>query len=169
MSVQAHLVPLSGSDRSDEGRPRVLFIDDETSRVRPWIDELTEEEGFSVEHVASARRAWKVIQERVANSFAAVVMDIMIPLDAPVLTPQETAYGTRTGVRFLEAIRELDADDEKLPVVVLTNVDDPGLQEQVEGLHALYRRKRDCGPSDLAVLLKSRIEGRGDGEQVEQG
>ncbi len=80
-----------------------------------------------------------------------VVLDLMIPADGEV-PDRETGYGTRTGLWLLQRFRERHA---QVPVVVLTNVDDPGVEEAVTELDAVYRRKRDCGPVRLVELIRS--------------
>ncbi len=80
-----------------------------------------------------------------------VVLDLMIPADGEV-PDRETGYGTRTGLWLLERFRKNHA---QVPVVVLTNVDDPGVEEAVTSLAAVYQRKRDCGPVKLVELIRS--------------
>lgn len=84
------------------------------------------------------------------------VLDLMIPADGEV-PDRETSYGTRTGLWLLQRFRESHA---QIPVVVFTNVDDPGVEEAVMGLAAVYQRKRDCGPARLVELIRSLTSGR---------
>ncbi len=131
----------------------ILFIDDEKARTRPWIDELTEA-GFQVQVLSSADAARRALDA--AEPPQCVVLDLMIPADGEV-PDRETAYGTRTGLWLLQRFRKIHA---QVPVVVLTNVDDPGVEEAVTSLGAVYRRKRDCGPGKLVELIRSLTTGR---------
>ncbi len=131
----------------------ILFIDDEEARTRPWVDELREA-GLQVEVLSSADAARRALEA--ADPPQCVVLDLMIPADGEV-PDRETAYGTRTGLWLLRRFRESHA---QAPVVVLTNVDDPGVEEAVIGFAAVYRRKRDCGPARLVELIRSLTSGR---------
>ncbi len=131
----------------------ILFIDNEEARTRPWGDELREA-GLQVEVLSSADEARRALDA--ADPPQCVVLDLMIPADGEV-PDRETAYGTRTGLWLLERFRETHA---QVPVVVLTNVDDPGVEEAVIGLGAIYQRKRDCGPAKLLELISSLTSGR---------
>lgn len=126
----------------------ILFIDNEEARTRPWVDELREA-GLQVEVLASADDARRALDA--ADPPQCVVLDLMIPADGEV-PDRETAYGTRTGLWLLQRFRETHA---RVPVVVLTNVDDPGVEDAVTDLDAVYQRKRDCGPARLVELIRS--------------
>lgn len=126
----------------------ILFIDDEEARTRPWVEELREAD-FEVEVLSSADEARRALEA--PGPARCVVLDLMIPADGKV-PDRETAYGTRTGLWLLRRFRETHAE---VPVVVLTNVDDPGVEDAVLDLGASYRRKRDCGPTSLVELIRS--------------
>ncbi len=127
----------------------ILFIDDERARIRPWVDELREA-GLEVEVLASADVARQALDAAEAPP-QGVVLDLMIPADGEV-PDRDTGYGTRTGLWLLQRFRERHPE---VPVVVLTNVDDPGVAEAVAKLDADYRLKRDCGPAGLLELIRS--------------
>ncbi len=128
----------------------ILFIDDERTRIRPWVDEL-DEAGFEIEVLSSADAARQALDT--ATPTQCIILDVMIPADGKVPN-RETGYGTRTGLWLLEGFRERHP---QVPAVVLTNVDDPGVKEAVTDLNAEYRRKRDCGPAKLLELIRSLI------------
>ncbi|HEX9734790.1 MAG TPA: response regulator [Thermoanaerobaculia bacterium] len=132
----------------------ILFIDNEEARIRSWVDELNEE-GFQVEVLSSADAARHALDA--ADPPQCVVLDLMIPADGEV-PDRETAYGTRTGLWLLQRFRKIHG---QVPVVVLTNVDDPGVEEAVISLAAVYRRKRDCGPARLVELIRLLTSGTG--------
>ncbi len=127
----------------------ILIIDDERARIRPWVDELREA-GMEVEVLASADVARQAL-DAADPPPQCVVLDLMIPADGEV-PDRDTGYGTRTGLWLLQRYRERHSE---VPVVVLTNVDDPGVAEAVQELDAVYRRKRDCGPAGLLELIRS--------------
>lgn len=126
----------------------ILFIDNEEARTEPWVEELQEAD-FDVTFIASADAARHALEA--PEPPACVVLDVMIPADGEV-PDRETAYGTRTGLWLLERFR---AKHPKAPVIVFTNVDDPGVEETVKSLAAIYQRKRDCGPAKLVELIRS--------------
>ena len=128
----------------------ILFIDNEEFRTRPWIEEL-QEAGLQVSLISSADAARRALDA--PDPPQGIVLDLMIPADGNV-PDRATSYGTRTGLWLLQRFRETHA---RVPVVVLTNVDDPGVEEAVTGLGAVYRRKRDCGPARLVELIRSLI------------
>lgn len=130
----------------------ILFIDNEEARTRPWVDELRED-GLEVWFISSADAALTAL--RAADPASCVVLDVMIPADGEV-PDRETAYGTRTGIWLLEELRKCH---DQVPVVVLTNVDDPGVKETVNSLGARYRQKRKCGPTALLNLVRSLLDG----------
>lgn len=132
----------------------IHFIDNEEARTRPWVDELREA-GFQVEFLSSADAARQAL-DATETPPECVVLDLMIPADGQV-PDRETGYGTRTGLWLLQRFRDRHA---RAPVVVLTNVDDPGVEDAVAGLKAVYRRKRDCGPAGLLELIRSLTTGR---------
>lgn len=131
----------------------ILFVDNEEARTRPWVDELREA-GLQVEVLSSADDARRELDADEPPQ--CVVLDLMIPADGEV-PDRETAYGTRTGLWLLQRFRKTHA---QIPVVVLTNVDDPGVEEAVVDLDAVYRRKRECGPTRLVKLIRSLTSGR---------
>lgn len=130
----------------------ILFIDNEEARMRPWVEELREA-GLQVKFISSADAARQALEA--ADPPQGVVLDLMIPADGEI-PDRETGYGTRTGLWLLERFREHHT---QVPVVMLTNVDDPGVEDAVLGLGATYRRKRDCGPAKLVELIRSLTSG----------
>ena len=126
----------------------ILFIDNEEARTRPWVEELKEAD-FEVVFLSSADAARQALDA--AEPPQCVVLDLMIPADGQVPDP-ETAYGTRTGLWLLQGFREKHP---QTPVVVLTNVEDPGVGEAVAKWNAIYRRKRECTPKKLLELVRS--------------
>ncbi len=131
----------------------ILFIDDEEARIRPWVEQLREA-GLQVGILSSADAARQALDA--SDLPQCVVLDLMIPADGEV-PDRATGYGTRTGLWLLKRFRERHAE---VPVVVLTNVDDPGVEDAVSDLSAVYRRKRDCGPAGLVELIRSLTSGR---------
>ena len=132
----------------------ILFIDNEEARTRPWVDALREA-GFEVEFLTSADAARQTLDAADPPPLC-VVLDLMIPADGEV-PDRETSYGTRTGLWLLQRFRERNS---QVPVVMLTNVDDPSVEDAVRDLDAVYQRKRDCGPAKLVELIRSLTSGR---------
>ena len=126
----------------------ILFIDDEKARSRPWVDELSEA-GHIVRALTSADEARQAL-ESLDSEVKCIILDLMIPADGQV-PDRRTGYGTRTGLWLLQLLRD---NNHTTPAIVLSNVDDPRVEEAVTQLEAVYQRKRSCGPKKLAALVQ---------------
>jgi CheY-like chemotaxis protein len=95
----------------------ILFIDDEPHRIRSYTQafELT---GFPIMVINSVDEAWQIIETQ-KKDILAVIVDIMMP-PGELLEMESTKEGLRTGVVFIERLKNLD---EGIPVVVLTNAE----------------------------------------------
>jgi len=129
----------------------ILFIDDEEARSRPWVEQL-KDDGQAVRALTSADEARQAF-ESLDSEVKCIVLDLMIPADGEV-PDRETGYGTRTGLWLLQRLRD---HNNPTPVIVLSNVDDPGVEDAVTKLEGVYQRKRSCGPVKLAALVQDLI------------
>ena len=85
-----------------------------------------------------------------------LILDVMMD---PGTVNGEHRNGTRTGIVVLEKIRvELNLDEESLPVICLTVLDDEELRKNVIALRADYFCKKNAKLSDIvaAVSRKTR-------------
>lgn len=103
---------------------RILFVDDESRRMTPMIEEL-KDEGHEVVFEASVDRALALLRDH-TQPFDLAVLDIFIPPGQSFKTV-DTEGGTRTGLLFYDELRRLRPT---LKVVVLTNVGDRQVAER---------------------------------------
>ena len=81
------------------------------------------------------------------SSVELLILDIMMPPGAD-FDNESAQGGLRTGVEFFDRIRRLSAD---LPVIVFTNVGDPGLATRFEKeKNCWFMRKTDYLPYEFA-------------------
>ncbi len=129
----------------------ILFIDDEEARTRPWVEQL-QDAGHKVRVLTSADEARKALEAPTPET-ECIILDLMIPADGQV-PDSETGYGTRTGLWLLQILR---TNDSETPAIVLSNVDDPSVEEAATRLGATYQRKRSCRPAKLAALIRDLV------------
>jgi CheY-like chemotaxis protein len=110
----------------------ILMIDDSARGVMIYKEEL-EASGYQVLHHRSVDEALRDLEAR-RQDFELVILDVMMPPGESFRQDQAADLGLRTGVRVYERLRERAPH---LPVVVLTNVTNPGVQER-------FRRERGC-------------------------
>jgi CheY-like chemotaxis protein len=93
----------------------IIFIDDEPRYITAYVQafELT---GFKVLIISDIDRAWEVISSQ-TDEVDAIMLDVMMP-PGRLLNMEDTMEGLRTGLAFLDRLKNLD---ERIPVVILTN------------------------------------------------
>lgn len=109
---------------------RILFVDDEERRMRPYVDVLGER--HHVVFVADVDRAVKLIGD-LQVEFDLVVLDISLPT-GEAFEKADTDGGARTGLVLFDTIR---SSRPAIGVVVFTNVPDERIVE-------LFRLKSRC-------------------------
>lgn len=124
---------------------KILFIDDELLEIEPYKT-LLEMEGFLVEVIENPEEALTIITEKI-DSYDLLILDIMMKCGKYDL--KETRYGRRTGLKVLEEIRNITA---KLPIIILTVVEDPILKKEAERFGINFYLLKPVKPS---VLLDS--------------
>ncbi|MDQ3800433.1 MAG: nucleotide-binding protein [Acidobacteriota bacterium] len=130
----------------------ILFIDDDPFNSSYYVLML-QAAGFRVEYVKSVDEAIEAATER---SFAAVVVDIMMPFE-PSYESLETSGGFRTGVVLAREIEELQPT---AAIVALTNSEDPLVQSWFSTSPAFdYFYKGDTSPEDFPNILRNKILG----------
>ncbi len=95
----------------------IIFIDDEPHYIKAYVQAF-ELSGFIVKVVNTVDDAWQILQSDI-HDILAIIVDIMMP-PGKLLENERTHQGLRTGVVFIEKLRNLD---EKIPVIVLTNAE----------------------------------------------
>lgn len=95
--------------------PRILFLEDNVSWARNYIESL-EAAGFEVVHLLDAEQAIQVVR---AQSVDAMVVDIQLPIPSGV-QPHEVDEGNIAGIWFLGQVREM-MQAARIPAFVLSN------------------------------------------------
>jgi len=126
------------------------MIDDEQRETNSYVDELRFS-GYQVQFERDTDRAIQYLKDHLAE-IELLILDIMMP-PGRVLANADTRNGLRTGVHLLALIREMT---ETLPVLVLTNVSDQGVEEKLSRMaHCRFLRKEDFYPFELVDEVKS--------------
>jgi len=125
----------------------ILFVDDEAAQMASHVDEL-EISGYSVTTATTVAELRRYL--RGAETPEAVLLDVMMPPGDLV----NAGEGLRTGILLLREIRERWP---AVPVIVLTNVSNPGILSAAEGSGARVVRKQNVLPHDLPELVRSVI------------
>ena len=128
----------------------ILFIDDEPQEV--YVDELT---------LAGHNVAFRQYVEEGMAHFDAhaeeldvLIVDIMMP-PRSMFEGVNTDLGLRTGIRFLERIREKS----DIPVVLLTHVARSRIARDLEANpRCKYLNKEDTLPGELSDLITRFIQ-----------
>lgn len=120
----------------------IIFIDDEPEYIAPFTEALRFT-GFNVQVISNVDSAWATITEK-KQDVDAVILDIMMP-PGRLLEGQDTKEGLRTGLRFLEMMKDLD---EQIPVICLTNADTRSLPAISHANHLVFEKK-DIDPWQL--------------------
>ncbi len=124
----------------------VLFIDDEPRFISPFIDAF-HFSGFSVQVLTDVDSAWDIIKAR-TDEIDAIILDIMMP-PGRLLEGYETKEGLRTGLLFLELMKDLD---ERIPVVCLTNADTRLFPKIAHRNHFIFEKK-DIDPWQMVEKM----------------
>jgi CheY-like chemotaxis protein len=126
----------------------ILFVDDEPRYAQRYVEELSR--AYAVEYVASTSLAIDLLVGQ-ADEVELLVLDLMMPHET-AFDADETRDGIDTGLRLYERLR---AHRPSLPVIVLTNVSDENVLRRFDDEpHCWLRRKRDCLPQELLLLVR---------------
>lgn len=112
----AAVAPPAGEPiRNEEGKTRILVVDDDNS-TRDVLRKMLEARGYCAEVADDGRKALELIDRRAADI---ILLDLLMP--------------NRDGFAVLEELRARGSD---LPVIVMTGSTSPAVQEDVLGLGA---------------------------------
>lgn len=118
-------------------KKKILLIEDEKVLVELYTEGFTEE-GFGVTAVLSAEEGLKAVRKEKPDI---VILDILLPKE--------------NGIFFLEKMRK-NPEIKDVPVVVLSNLDDPDTKKKAMRLGALdYLIKTDFAPHELIERIKT--------------
>ena len=137
---------------------RILYVDDEPNYAKFYVKKL--EELYDVTYVEEADKALAILSEQ-AGQFAAVVLDIMMPVP-PGASDDETDSGFETGLWLLDMFQRSGNRQYPFPVVILTNrrVDliQAGMERrQLDSRAISIHRKIETPAFALPKLIKSAI------------
>lgn len=113
----------------------ILFIDDEPEYISAFAQafELTD---FEVSTITNLDEAWEYLKEN-KDEVDAIILDVMMP-PGKLLNLEETANGLRSGIIFLEYLKELD---EGIPVIILTNANKKNIEKISHRNYFIYEKK----------------------------
>ena len=103
---------------------KIFFVDDETRRMAPFVEELRLA-GHEVVFQANVDQALALLADT-GQQFDLVVFDISMP-PGRAFEREDTDGGARTGFHFYDALRRIRPDVKK--IVVFTNVADRTVEE----------------------------------------
>jgi CheY-like chemotaxis protein len=139
---------------------RIMFIDDESRRMKMYVDEL-EESGHTVSFQSSVDSALATLREE-GGRLDLVVIDVSIS-PGMEYKYEDTDGGTRTGIALYATIRR---DWPDLKVMVFTNVPDSRLAEKFSNEDSrvcLFARKPDILPFQLVEMVEEFVSAGRDG------
>ena len=120
----------------------ILFIDDEPRFIAPYIDAFKLSQ-FDVVVKDSVDEALEFIKKN-KDDIDVVMLDIMMP-PGRILKGSDTKEGLRTGLRFIELMKEID---EQIPIVCLTNADSKKFRK-IDHSNYLIFEKKEIDPWEL--------------------
>ncbi len=120
----------------------ILFVDDEPKYVAAYTQafELSQ---FEVKMVPAVDEAWQILESQ-KEDVDAIILDVMMP-HGRLFDMRETQDGLRTGLLFVEKLRQFD---ERIPVVLLTNANKNDFGE-IPHRNCLIYEKKDIDPWSL--------------------
>jgi|GEM_PF-1222931 len=127
----------------------IILVDDERRQMESYLDEL-KLANYKIEFRKDVGAAINFLKENLAD-IELLILDIMMP-PGTLFGSSETNGGLRTGLHLYELIRE---NSPKLPILILTNVSDPGVHKHfLNESFCWYLRKEDCLPFELTDEVK---------------
>lgn len=125
----------------------VLLVEDDRLPMQFYVKAL-DQKGFKVKQFVEPDGALNFVRDK-GSQISAIILDIMMPPGR--YGPECTNEGLKTGVFLLKDLREKCPN---VPVVVLTNVENPKTFEKFqEGPLLRVMQKMDCPPFELVDLL----------------
>ncbi len=134
---------------------KILFIDDETRRMQPYVREL-EDNNHEVVFQDDADRALFIIQDDTIHLDLAV-LDISMPPGKSVAF-EDTREGFRTGLFLYERLRSVRP---YLKVIFLTNVSDRRVAERFameDPTLCRFVRKPEALPSEFSRMVEEFLQ-----------
>lgn len=123
----------------------IMMVDDEVRRMDAYRLEL-QDVGYQVELYKDVDAALEALTANLPH-VQLLILDVMMS-PGRAFRDLDTQDGLRTGERFYEHVRSLNAD---LSVIFLTNVSDPSFARKYQGKrHCKLLRKEDYQPFELA-------------------
>jgi len=139
----------------------ILFVDDEPRYSSSYLRELRRT--HVVEYLEDVDLAARLLVENEEAEVELLILDVMMP-PGRRFGEGETRDGLDTGLRLFERVR---ARRPSLPVIVLTNVTEEAVARRFDAdPHCWFRRKRHCGPMDLARLVRKTLQESGGAKLV---
>ena len=130
----------------------IVIVDDEKRYMDNYILELVlSGYGDKVRLETNVDAALSFIEENLSG-VELLILDIMMPTGASFGTAAAQS-GLRAGVEFFDTVRKLSTD---LPVIIFTNVGDPGLEARFDQeQNCWFMRKTDYLPHEFAHEVRN--------------
>ncbi len=125
----------------------ILLVDDDRRYVKTYIEEL-KYFGYEVIHQDNVDKAMDFILDRL-KSIDLLILDVMMPY-GKIFENQDTDNGLRTGLFFLEKIKEVSIDH-IFPIVIFTNVSTNNLPIEIR---ELVLQKEEYTPYNLVEKVR---------------
>ena len=130
----------------------IYFVDDEPERIGAWVRLFRATFRGTVDVVPTAAEALHRLIEGEIEGLRLVVWDLMMPISGG-LDPDETEFGTRTGLALFRRFRQRHPD---VPSIVLTNVREDRLLAELNAMpNVRAGRKCDLLPMDLVKVAQA--------------
>jgi CheY-like chemotaxis protein len=130
---------------------KILFVDDEPRKIDSFVSEL-QLSGYEVIVKKDVDSAFEYLSENI-NGIELIILDILMS-SGKITQNMDTEDGVKTGLRFLEKIRE--KFDTSTPILIFTNlhISDDIKTEIQEDLKANILYKEDYLPFELAESIE---------------
>jgi len=139
---------------------RILIVDDDLTpdQDKPngnymwYYTRALRDSGYKVVEVVGPDSAKEVLSSE-GESFDLVILDIMMP-PGKAYEKADTLNGLRTGILLAKTIQ---SEYPNLPVLVLTNVQNPDTLSQLRQIPSVKRTlcKPDCTPFELVDVIRA--------------
>lgn len=136
-------------------KKRIAWVDDNinTPILEPYVDEFEDNETEIIK-IKTVDGLINRLKKELQNSLSAILVDIIMPPEN--YDDGKTRGGIRTGVSVLEDILK-EASLKNIPIIAVTNVDDPEVSEFCESNHIPWLKKKDYFSDTFVKAVNDKI------------
>ena len=126
----------------------ILFVDDDKRDMESFYEEL-KLSGYNVDFHSDVDAAFAAYQKNL-DRIELLILDVMMP-PGKEFEQEKVNGGLRTGLRFYERVRSLDAE---LQIIIFTNLsDEPFMESFANDERCCVLQKEDYLPFELANFI----------------